>query len=86
MRACGIIVNYVLEMTGLPAIVVGLIAAIKPETYDMSKTYYKDITCGSLKLHAEIMRDRLVEVSVKSMHDSPLLSTLIHSFFHYGVL
>ena len=39
---------------------VGLIAAIRPETYDMSKTYYKDFVCGSLKLRAEIMRDRLV--------------------------
>lgn len=47
-------------MTGLPAIMVGLIAAIRPETYDMSKTYYKDVVCGSLKLRAEIMRDRLV--------------------------
>ena len=47
-------------MTGLPAIMVGLIAAIRPETYDMSKTYYKDVICGSLKLPAEIMRDRLV--------------------------
>ena len=46
-------------MTGLPAIIVGLTAAIRPETYDMSKTYYKDVMCGSLKLSAEIMRDRL---------------------------
>lgn len=58
-------------MTGLPAIIVGLIAAIRPETYDMSKTYYKDVMCGSLKLPAEIMRDRSVKVSVKRMRDSP---------------
>ena len=57
-------------MPGLPAIIVGLIAAIRPETYDMSKTYYKDIMCGSLKLRAEIMRDRLVGLSVKNMRDS----------------
>ena len=46
--------------TGLPVVIVGLIAAIRPVTYDMSKTYYKDVMCGSLKLSAEIIRDRLV--------------------------
>ena len=46
--------------TGLPVVIVGLIAAIRPVTYDMSKTYYKDVTCGSLKLSAEIIRGRLV--------------------------
>ena len=46
--------------TGLPVVIVGLIAAIRPVTYDMSKTHYKDVMCGSLKLSAEIIRDRLV--------------------------
>ena len=46
--------------TGLPVVIVGLIAAIRPVTYDMSKTYYKDVMCGSLTLSAEIIRDRLV--------------------------
>ena len=46
--------------TGLPVVIVGLIAAIRPVTYDMSKTYYKDVMCGSLKFSAEIIRDRLV--------------------------
>ena len=46
--------------TGLPVVIVGLIAAIRPVTYDMRKTYYKDVMCGSLKLSAEIIRDRLV--------------------------
>ena len=46
--------------TGLPVVIVVLIVAIRPVTYDMSKTYYKDVMCGSLKLSAEIIRDRLV--------------------------
>lgn len=41
-------------------IIVGLIAAIRPLTYDMTKTYYKGVMCGTLKLPAEIIRTRLV--------------------------
>lgn len=68
-------------MTGLPAILVGLIAAIRPETYDMSKTYYKDVTCGSLKLPAEIMRDRLVNEWATHPGFDPSLLPL----WHFGV-
>lgn len=69
---CVIPVTYLFKLivtTGIPTVIVGLIAAIRPETYDMSKTYYKDVMCGSLKLTAEIMRDRLVKMSVKRMRD-----------------
>ena len=69
-------------MTGLPVIIVGLIAAIRPETYDMSKTYYKEVMCGSLKLSAEIIRDRLVHTwAALSMY-----LVLIHRFLYCGVL
>ena len=61
-------------MTGLPVIIVGLIAAIRPETYDMSKTYYEDVMCGSLKLSAEIIRDRLVH----TWATLPMYLVLIH--------
>ena len=57
---CDFIVYRPPLTTGLPVVTVGLIAAIRPVTYDMSKTYYKDVMCGSLKLSAEIIRDRLV--------------------------
>ena len=44
-------------------IIVGLVAAIRPLTYDMTKTYYKDVICGTLKLSAEIIRTRLVDIT-----------------------
>ncbi len=43
---------------GIPTVIVGLVAAIKPSTFDMAKAQYKDITCGSLKLTAEVQRNR----------------------------
>jgi len=43
---------------GIPVIIVGLIAAIRPNTFDMGKAQYKDITCGSLHFTAEIQRVR----------------------------
>ena len=44
-------------------VIVGLIAAIRPLTYDMTKTYYKEVMCGTLKLPAEIIRTRLVDMT-----------------------
>ena len=50
-------------------VIVGLIAAIRPKTYDMSKTYYKDVICGSLKIPSEIIRDRFVDLYLGFAHD-----------------
>ena len=44
-------------------IIVGLVAAIRPLTYDMTTTYYKEVMCGTLKLPAEIIRTRLVDMT-----------------------
>ena len=44
-------------------VIVGLIAASRPLTYDMTKTYYKEVICGTLKLPAEIIRTRLVDMT-----------------------
>ena len=44
-------------------IIVGVVAAIRPLTYDMTKTYYKDVMCGTLKLPSEIIRTRLVDMT-----------------------
>lgn len=43
---------------GVPGVVVALMAAIQPSTYDMSTILYKDITCGTLKLRGTEERER----------------------------
>ena len=44
--------------SGIPAVIVGLIAAIRPSTFDMSKVLTTDVTCGALNLTAEVKRTR----------------------------
>ena len=51
-------VCFVFLNPGIPAVIVGLISAIRPSTFDMRKSQYEYITCGSLKLTAEIQRTR----------------------------
>ena len=43
---------------GIPGLIVVLMAAIQPSTYDMSTILYKDITCGTLKLRGTEERER----------------------------
>ena len=43
---------------GIPGLIVVLMAAIQPSTYDMSTILYKDITCGTLKLRGTKERER----------------------------
>ncbi|XP_020603368.1 vasoactive intestinal polypeptide receptor 2-like [Orbicella faveolata] len=51
-------VAYLAIGWGIPTVIVGLISAIRPSTFDMREAQYEDITCGSLKLTAEIQRTR----------------------------
>ena len=44
--------------SGIPAVVVGLVAVIRPVSFDMSKPLTVDVTCGSLHLTARAERNR----------------------------
>ncbi|KAL9982453.1 hypothetical protein ACROYT_G004496 [Oculina patagonica] len=79
-------ITYIIIGWGLPAVIVGLIAAIRPETYDMSKTYYKDVMCGSLKLTAEIMRDRCWLHDGEWLYKAPILAILLVNLAIFVVL
>nr|XP_058959984.1 adhesion G protein-coupled receptor F4-like [Pocillopora verrucosa] len=50
--------TYSLIGWGIPGLIVVLMAAIQPSTYDMSTILYKDITCGTLKLRGTEERER----------------------------
>ena len=43
--------------------IVSLVAAIEPSSYDMGKVTFTDITCGSLVIRMGIKRDRFVIIS-----------------------
>lgn len=79
-------ITYISIGWGFPIIIVGLIAVIRPETYDMSKTYYKDVMCGSLKLLAEIMRDRCWLHDGEWLYKAPILTILLVNLAIFLVL
>ncbi|XP_027041927.1 adhesion G-protein coupled receptor D1-like [Pocillopora damicornis] len=79
-------ITYVVIGWGLPVVIVGLIAAIRPVTYDMSKTYYKDVLCGSLKLSAEIIRDRCWLNDGEWLHKGPILAILVFNLVIFVIL
>ena len=49
---------HVIFSSGIPAVIVGLVAAIRPVSFDMSKPSTVDVTCGSLHLTARAKRNR----------------------------
>ncbi|XP_066029944.1 uncharacterized protein [Pocillopora verrucosa] len=79
-------ITYIVIGWGLPVVTVGLIAAIRPVTYDMSKTYYKDVMCGSLKLSAEIIRDRCWLNDGEWLYKGPVLAILVVNLVIFVIL
>ena len=43
---------------GVPAVIVGLVASIRPSTFDMAESETTEITCGALNLRATKQRTR----------------------------
>ncbi|KAL9982927.1 hypothetical protein ACROYT_G005042 [Oculina patagonica] len=79
-------VTYVAIGWGIPTVIVGLIAAIKPSTFDMGKTQYKDITCGSLKLTAEVQRNRCWINGSLWIYKGPILVILVANLVLFTIL
>ena len=42
-------------------------AAIRPSSYDMGKTFYKNITCGPLKIAGKIERTRYTDITLTTL-------------------
>ena len=49
-----------LWLTGIPAVIIGIVAAISPFTYDMNVLLQEDLQCGSLQFILTFNRDRSV--------------------------
>ena len=59
MAYCSVVKNtFFPKRIGIPGLIVVLMAVIQPSTYDMSTIFYKDITCGTLKLRGTEERER----------------------------
>ncbi|KAL9982934.1 hypothetical protein ACROYT_G005049 [Oculina patagonica] len=79
-------VAYVAVGWGIPTVIVGLVAAIKPSTFDMAKAQYKDITCGSLKLTAEVQRNRCWINGSLWIYKGPILVILVANMVLFAIL
>ncbi|XP_020605509.1 adhesion G-protein coupled receptor D1-like isoform X1 [Orbicella faveolata] len=79
-------VAYLAIGWGIPVIIVGLIAAIRPNTFDMGKAQYKDITCGSLHFTAEIQRVRCWINGSLWIYKGPILVILVANMVLFAIL
>ena len=59
--------GFIVIILGIPAVIVGLVAAIRPSSYDMGKSFYKNITCGPLKIAAKIERTRYTDITLTTL-------------------
>ncbi|CAH3125439.1 unnamed protein product [Porites lobata] len=79
-------ITYVIIGWGIPVIIVGLVAAIRPLTYDMTTTYYKEVMCGTLKLPVEIIRTRCWLHDGEWLYKAPILTMLSINVIIFVVL
>jgi len=61
-----ILLTRQLFLSGIPALIVGITAAARAKTYDMSQDMIEDIWCGSIKFAAKVERTRHVLDKVKT--------------------
>jgi len=79
-------VAYLAIGWGIPTVIVGLISAIRPSTFDMREVQYEDITCGSLKLTAEIQRTRCWINGSLWIYKGPILVILVANMVLFAIL
>ncbi|CAH3032757.1 unnamed protein product [Porites lobata] len=78
--------SYLMMGWGIPAVIVGLVAAIRPSSYDMGKSFYKNITCGSLKIAAKIERTRCWINGSQWIYQGPVLAILLINLILFVVI
>ncbi|CAH3158048.1 unnamed protein product [Pocillopora meandrina] len=79
-------VTYLAIGWGIPAVLVGLIAAVRPSTFDMGSALYVDIQCGSLSLQAEIERTRCWLNGSLWIYKGPVLAILVINLIMFVIL
>ncbi|CAH3022119.1 unnamed protein product, partial [Porites evermanni] len=70
----------------IPAVMVGLVAAIRPVSFDMSKPLTVDITCGSLNLTARTERERCWINGSLWIYKGPILAILLVNLVLFVIL
>ncbi|CAH3032747.1 unnamed protein product [Porites lobata] len=78
--------SYLMMGWGIPAVIVGLVAAIRPSSYDMGKSLYKNITCGSLNFAAMIERTRCWINGSQWIYKGPVLAILLINLILFVII
>ncbi|XP_073256022.1 vasoactive intestinal polypeptide receptor 1-like isoform X2 [Porites lutea] len=78
--------SYLMMGWGIPAVIVGLVAAIRPSSYDMEKSLYKNITCGSLKIATKIERTRCWINGSQWIYKGPVLAILLINLILFVII
>ncbi|XP_073256099.1 adhesion G-protein coupled receptor G6-like isoform X1 [Porites lutea] len=78
--------SYLMMGWGIPAVIVGLVAAIRPSSYDMGKSFFKNITCGPLKIAAKIERTRCWINGSQWIYQGPVLAILLINLILFVII
>ncbi|XP_044169377.1 uncharacterized protein LOC122953512 [Acropora millepora] len=71
---------------GVPAVIVGLVASIRPSTFDMAESETTEITCGALNLTATKQRTRCWMNGNLWIYKGPVLAILLVNFALFAIL
>ncbi|KAJ7328564.1 hypothetical protein OS493_024481 [Desmophyllum pertusum] len=70
-------ITYLAIGWGIPAVIVGITAAARTETYNMSQAIIKDFMCGSIKFSAKIERASCWLNGSKWLYTGPVCAILL---------
>ncbi|XP_074614543.1 adhesion G-protein coupled receptor D1-like [Acropora palmata] len=71
---------------GVPVVIVGLVASIRPSTFDMAESGTTEITCGALNLTATKQRTRCWMNGNLWIYKGPILAILLVNFVLFAIL
>ncbi|XP_015780085.1 PREDICTED: uncharacterized protein LOC107357960 [Acropora digitifera] len=71
---------------GVPAVIVGLVASIRPSTFDMAESETTEITCGALNLTATKQRTRCWMNANLWIYKGPILAILLVNLVLFAIL
>ncbi|XP_068709163.1 uncharacterized protein [Montipora foliosa] len=77
---------YLVIGWGIPAVIVGLVAAIQPSIFNMGQSQIAEVTCGALNLTVYMERTRCWMNGSLWIYKGPVLAILLVNFVLFAIL
>ncbi|XP_068742843.1 uncharacterized protein [Montipora capricornis] len=77
---------YLVIGWGIPAVIVGLVAAIRPSIFNMGQSQTAEVTCGALNLTVYMERTRCWMNGSLWIYKGPVLAILLVNFVLFAIL